>query len=122
MRFLNPKPGYDLTYDDVFMVPNRSSVTSRLDVDLATEVSVTGGIDDVNGDFLNGPVLGVGTLVLNGRVLGEDGDAFFTLKVAGVHDSFTGAFLRLVSREGTSLPEHGVNQGCLAMVNVGDNR
>ena len=26
----------DLTYDDVFMVPNRSSVTSRLDVDLAT--------------------------------------------------------------------------------------
>ena len=27
---------YDLTYDDVFMVPRRSAVTSRYDVDLAT--------------------------------------------------------------------------------------
>ncbi len=37
MRFLNGlMPQLDLTYDDVFMVPNRSSVTSRLDVDLAT--------------------------------------------------------------------------------------
>ncbi|AXH97823.1 GuaB1 family IMP dehydrogenase-related protein [Ornithinimicrobium avium] len=30
------RPGHDLTYDDVFMVPSRSSVTSRLDVDLRT--------------------------------------------------------------------------------------
>jgi IMP dehydrogenase len=29
-------PGYDLTYDDVFLMPNRSAVTSRFDVDLAT--------------------------------------------------------------------------------------
>lgn len=29
-------PQVDLTYDDVFMVPNASDVTSRLDVDLAT--------------------------------------------------------------------------------------
>ena len=37
VRFLNDlRPQLDLTYDDVFMVPNRSSVTSRLDVDLAT--------------------------------------------------------------------------------------
>ena len=36
MRFLNPKPSYDLTYDDVFMTPRRSSVTSRLDVDLTS--------------------------------------------------------------------------------------
>ena len=37
VRFLNDlQPQHDLTYDDVFMVPNRSSVTSRLDVDLAT--------------------------------------------------------------------------------------
>jgi IMP dehydrogenase len=35
MRFLNDvKPGYDLTYDDVFMVPGRSAVVSRQDVDL----------------------------------------------------------------------------------------
>lgn len=36
MRFLTGKPGYDLTYDDVFMAPRRSSVTSRLDVDLTS--------------------------------------------------------------------------------------
>ncbi|MGL4743291.1 MAG: GuaB1 family IMP dehydrogenase-related protein [Dermatophilaceae bacterium] len=37
MRFLNDlRPQIDLTYDDVFMVPNRSGVSSRLDVDLTT--------------------------------------------------------------------------------------
>src|SRR6188472_2686693 len=34
VRFLKPMPPYDLTYSDVFMVPRRSAVTSRLDVDL----------------------------------------------------------------------------------------
>jgi GMP reductase len=29
-------PGHDLTYDDVFLMPNRSAVTSRFDVDLST--------------------------------------------------------------------------------------
>ncbi|WP_027503108.1 GuaB1 family IMP dehydrogenase-related protein [Rhodococcus sp. UNC363MFTsu5.1] len=37
MRFLDgQQPPYDLTYDDVFMVPNRTDVTSRFDVDLST--------------------------------------------------------------------------------------
>src|SRR5215212_195535 len=37
MRFLDgSRPAYDLTYADVFMVPNRSSVGSRLEVDLTT--------------------------------------------------------------------------------------
>ena len=37
MRFLDDaKPPYDLTYDDVFMVPSRSSVGSRMSVDLST--------------------------------------------------------------------------------------
>lgn len=35
MRFLN-NPSHDLTYDDVFMVPNKSTITSRMDVDLST--------------------------------------------------------------------------------------
>ncbi|MFD7639163.1 GuaB1 family IMP dehydrogenase-related protein [Kitasatospora sp. NPDC059795] len=36
MRFLNDlKPAYDLTYDDVFMVPSRSAVGSRQGVDLS---------------------------------------------------------------------------------------
>ena len=37
MRFLDGHfPSHDLTYDDVFIVPNRSAVTSRFDVDLST--------------------------------------------------------------------------------------
>ncbi|HEY6935003.1 MAG TPA: GuaB1 family IMP dehydrogenase-related protein [Marmoricola sp.] len=37
MRFLDDhRPPYDLTYDDVFMVPRRSAVASRYDVDLST--------------------------------------------------------------------------------------
>ena len=38
MEFLNGlTPSFDLTYDDVFMVPSRSSVGSRMGVDLATD-------------------------------------------------------------------------------------
>ena len=43
MRFLNAesfhggRPAHDLTYDDVFMVPRRSAVASRYDVDLASQ-------------------------------------------------------------------------------------
>jgi IMP dehydrogenase len=37
MRFLDgQKPAYDLTYNDVFIVPGRSDVASRFDVDLST--------------------------------------------------------------------------------------
>ncbi|QDO88965.1 GuaB1 family IMP dehydrogenase-related protein [Ornithinimicrobium ciconiae] len=37
MEFLGGmQPQHDLTYNDVFMVPSRSSVTSRMDVDLTT--------------------------------------------------------------------------------------
>ena len=41
MRFLNDlRPSHDLTYNDVFMVPSRSDVSSRSDVDLSTPDSV----------------------------------------------------------------------------------
>jgi IMP dehydrogenase len=37
VRFIEgDRPGYDLTYDDVFLVPGRSAVESRFGVDLAT--------------------------------------------------------------------------------------
>ncbi|WP_026918005.1 GuaB1 family IMP dehydrogenase-related protein [Gordonia shandongensis] len=37
MRFLDGHaPAHDLTYDDVFVVPNRSSIASRFDVDMST--------------------------------------------------------------------------------------
>lgn len=38
MRFFDGhRPAYDLTYNDVFVMPNRSEVASRFDVDLSTE-------------------------------------------------------------------------------------
>ena len=38
MRFLNDvKPPYELTYDDVFMVPSRSAIPSRFAVDLSSD-------------------------------------------------------------------------------------
>ena len=36
MRLLHPDVGYDLTYNDVFMVPSLSDVPSRMNVDLTT--------------------------------------------------------------------------------------
>ncbi|MGB3444224.1 MAG: GuaB1 family IMP dehydrogenase-related protein [Actinophytocola sp.] len=36
MRFYSDTPPFDLTYDDVFLMPNRSAVASRFDVDLST--------------------------------------------------------------------------------------
>src|SRR6201990_482168 len=37
MKFLDgQRPPYDLTYNDVFIVPGRSDVASRFDVDLST--------------------------------------------------------------------------------------
>ena len=36
MRFLDAIPPFELTYDDVFMLPVRSDVASRFDVDLTT--------------------------------------------------------------------------------------
>src|SRR3954451_2568349 len=37
VRFLDGhRPAHDLTYDDVFLLPNRSDVESRFDVDLST--------------------------------------------------------------------------------------
>ncbi len=35
MRFLNT-PAFDLTYEDVFLVPSRSEIASRMDVDLSS--------------------------------------------------------------------------------------
>lgn len=38
MRFIEGhRPTHDLTYDDLFIVPNRSDVTSRFDVDISTD-------------------------------------------------------------------------------------
>jgi IMP dehydrogenase len=62
MRFLDGHaPTVDLTYDDVFMVPRRSSVESRFDVDLATA--------DGSGTTL--PVVVANMTAVSGRRMAE---------------------------------------------------
>ena len=55
---------------------------------------------------------------MNRRVLGENCDAALSFKIVGVHDAFGDG---LVRPKGARLAEHGVNQGGLAVVNVGDD-
>ncbi|MEO3935925.1 GuaB1 family IMP dehydrogenase-related protein [Dermatophilaceae bacterium Soc4.6] len=62
MRFLNDlQPGLDLTYDDVFMVPSRSGVTSRMDVDLSC--------DDGTGNTI--PIVVANMTAIAGRRMAE---------------------------------------------------
>ncbi|TPW75934.1 GuaB1 family IMP dehydrogenase-related protein [Schumannella soli] len=59
MRFVRDLPAHDLTYSDVFLVPSRSSVTSRLDVDLAPDdgTGATIPIVAANMNSVTGPRL-----------------------------------------------------------------
>ncbi|MDT4999908.1 MAG: dehydrogenase [Mycobacterium sp.] len=62
MRFLEGKrPPYDLTYNDVFIVPGRSDVTSRFDVDLST----------VDGSGTTIPVVVANMTAVAGRRMAE---------------------------------------------------
>ncbi len=91
-------------------------------LDLAAEVGVAGGVDDVDGDALGAAgVRGGGPGVVDRRVLGEDGDALLALQLAGVHDALAGGLLGGPGSEGARLPEHGIDEGGLAVVDVGDD-
>ncbi|MBF4578650.1 GuaB1 family IMP dehydrogenase-related protein [Frigoribacterium sp. VKM Ac-2530] len=59
MRFYETTPTHDLTYSDVFLVPSRSSVTSRLDVSLAPGdgTGATVPIVSANMNSVTGPRL-----------------------------------------------------------------
>ncbi|MBS1149943.1 MAG: Inosine-5-monophosphate dehydrogenase [Myxococcaceae bacterium] len=61
MRFLDPKPTYELTYNDVFMVPSRADVRSRMDVDLTP----------AGGGGLTLPVLVANMTAISGRRMAE---------------------------------------------------
>jgi IMP dehydrogenase len=61
MRFIDGRPGHDLTYADVFMVPSRSAVSSRLDVDLRT--------DDGTGNTI--PVIAANMTAVSGGRMAE---------------------------------------------------
>jgi len=59
MRFSTAIPPHDLTYSDVFLVPRRSGITSRLDVDLAPHdgTGATLPIVSANMNSVTGPRL-----------------------------------------------------------------
>ena len=78
-------------------------------LDLPAEVGVARRVDDVD----------LHTLVGHGRVLGQDGDALLALEVTRVEDPVGHL---LVGPEGPGLPEHGVDQGGLAVIDVGHDR
>ena len=62
MRFLDGHtPPYDLTYNDVFIVPGRSDVQSRFDVDLST----------VDGSGTTIPVVVANMTAVAGRRMAE---------------------------------------------------
>src|SRR5215212_2783959 len=62
MRFLDgSRPAYDLTYADVFMVPNHSTVGSRLEVDLTTPDRIGTTI----------PIVVANMTAISGRRMGE---------------------------------------------------
>ena len=77
-------------------------------LDLASEVGVAGRVDDVD----------LGRAVVDGDVLGQDGDAALALQVVGVEDPLS---LELGGAELPRLAKHRVDQGGLAVVNVGND-
>ena len=77
-------------------------------LNFAAKVSVARGIDNIDLD----------TRILNGGVLGDDGDTALTLLIHTVHDALSDF---LVITEGASLLEHAVQQGRFPVVNVGND-
>ncbi len=77
-------------------------------LDLATEVGVAGGVDDV--DVVAVPV--------DGGVLRQNGNTALFFLVVGVHDALV---VELVTLQGAGLTQEFVDQGGFTMVNVGDD-
>jgi hypothetical protein len=69
---------------------------------------VTGRVDDVDA----------GVLPLHRRRLGQDGDAALALQVVGIHGALGDL---LVLAEGAGLLQQAIDQGGLAVVDVGDD-
>ena len=77
--------------------------------DLTAEVRVARGVDDVD----------LRVAIAHGGVFRKDGDAAFPLEVVRVHDPFIDL---LVLAEDAALLQQRVDQGGLAVVDVGDHR
>ena len=90
-------------------------------LDLATEVGVARGVDDVDRHRTSLDGLGGSAGVADRGVLGEDRDALLALEVAGVHDPLDKVVGCTVLCERAALPEHRVDQRRLAVVDVRDD-
>ena len=77
-------------------------------LDFPAEVGVPGGIDDVDAR----------AAILDGAVLGEDGNATLALDVVGIHDALAEP---LVGGKGARLLQQAVDQRGLAVVDVRDD-
>ena len=77
-------------------------------LDFATEVAVTGRVDDID----------LYVVIEDGGILGQNGNAALTFQFVRVHHPFN---VVLVGAKGAALLQHGVNQRGLAVVHVRDN-
>ena len=84
-------------------------------LNLATEVGVAGGVDDVDDQIVTVFAL---TLASDGGVLGQDGDALFAFQVTGVHHTVCNF---AVVAEHTRLLKHAVYECGFSVVNVRDD-
>ena len=75
----------------------------------AAEIGVAGRVNDID----------TSTFPLNGGCLGEDRDTTLFFQIVGIHHAFFGA---LIVTEGGRLFQQFVNEGGLAMVNMGNDR
>jgi hypothetical protein len=72
------------------------------------KIAMAGRIDNVDFD----------SVVTHAGDLGEDRDAALTFQVVGIHDAL---HVLLMRAEDAALVEHGVHEGGLAMVHMGDD-
>ena len=80
-------------------------------LDLAAEVGVAGGVDDVDDRRA-----AVGVVTVHRGVLGQDRDALFALQITGVHEALDSVVAAMV--QGARLTQHRVDEGRLPMVDV----
>jgi IMP dehydrogenase len=141
MRYYEANPQHDLTYSDVFLVPSRSAVGSRLDVSLAPGdgTGATIPIVSANMNSVTGPRLAA-TLARRGglgvlpqdmhlqdldaaiRWVKEQPVGYDTPYVMAPHDTVEDALTKLPAVEGHGIVLHdadGAYLGCIAADRLG---
>ena len=56
------------------------------------------------------------------RVLGEDRNALFPLKITRIHNALTTRLYGVMIREGSGLPQHCIHESRLTVIHVGNDR